>query len=139
MIGILNSVLALGVYLRIVVPMYRPAPDVEGISEKSLHQALAVVIGVAAIVTLGMGLLAGFLPGRCSKLWVALKIHCNEGAATASILHTPRYRRPKWPKKPRDPITPRRTSTQPQDAAAATKGAATPKPVPNHRQSPKSR
>lgn len=62
-IGILNSVLALGVYLRIVMPMYRPAPDVEDVSEKLLHPALAVVIGVAAIVTLGMGLLAGFLPG----------------------------------------------------------------------------
>ena len=62
-IGILNSVLALGVYLRIMVPMYRPAPEGETGPEKSLHPALAVVIGVAAIVTLGMGLLAGFLPG----------------------------------------------------------------------------
>ncbi len=62
-IGILNSVLALGVYLRIVVPMYRPAPDLGDVSEKSLHPALVFVIGVAAIVTLGMGLLAGFLPG----------------------------------------------------------------------------
>ena len=62
-IGILNSVLGLGVYLRIVVPMYRPAPDVGEVSEKPLPPALAVVIGVAAIVTLGMGLLAGVLPG----------------------------------------------------------------------------
>ena len=62
-IGILNSVLGLGVYLRIVVPMYRPAPDVGEVSEKPLPPALAVVIGIAAFVTLGMGLFAGVLPG----------------------------------------------------------------------------
>jgi len=62
-IGILNSVLGLGVYLRIVVPMYRPASDVGEVSEKPLPPALAVVIGVAAFVTLGMGILAGVLPG----------------------------------------------------------------------------
>ena len=62
-IGILNSVLALGVYLRIIVPMYQPALDVYDNVEKSLHPALTVVIGVAAIVTIGMGFLAGLLPG----------------------------------------------------------------------------
>jgi len=62
-IGILNSVLALGVYLRIIVPMYQPMPDVEESAETSPHPALLAVIGVTALVTLGMGLLAGFLPG----------------------------------------------------------------------------
>ncbi len=62
-IGILNSVLGLGVYLRIVVPMYRPAPDGGEVAEKPLPGALAAVIGVAASVTLGMGLFAGILPG----------------------------------------------------------------------------
>ena len=62
-IGILNSVLALGVYLRIVVPMYQPAPDGDERVDTSPPLALTAVIGVAALITLGMGLLAGFLPG----------------------------------------------------------------------------
>ena len=62
-IGILNSVLALGVYLRIIVPMYQPMPDVGESAETSPHPALLAVIGVTALVTLGMGLLAGLLPG----------------------------------------------------------------------------
>lgn len=62
-IGILNSVLGLGVYLRIVVPMYRPAPDGGEVAEKPLPAVLGVVIGVAVSVTLGMGLFAGILPG----------------------------------------------------------------------------
>ena len=61
-IGILNSVLALGVYLRIIVPMYQPAQDIDESSEKSPHPALVAVIGITALVTLGMGFLAGFLP-----------------------------------------------------------------------------
>ena len=62
-IGILNSVLALGVYLRIVVPMYQAAPeDVAGF-RNSPHPALIAVIGVTSVVTLGMGLLAGLFPG----------------------------------------------------------------------------
>ncbi|MSU89199.1 NADH-quinone oxidoreductase subunit N [Rhodobacteraceae bacterium 2CG4] len=59
-IGILNSVLALGVYLRMVVPMYRTAeagaPDPAGLP-------LATVIAATAGATLGLGVLAGmFLP-----------------------------------------------------------------------------
>jgi NADH:ubiquinone oxidoreductase subunit 2 (subunit N) len=62
-IGILNSVLALGVYLRIVVAMYQPAPDGDERVDRSPPLVLSAVIGVAALITLGMGLLAGFLPG----------------------------------------------------------------------------
>ncbi|HEY9091563.1 NADH-quinone oxidoreductase subunit N [Parasphingorhabdus sp.] len=63
-IGILNSVLALGIYLRIVVPMYQSAPDAGESFDKSLtHPALTGVISVTAVVTLGMGVLAGLLPG----------------------------------------------------------------------------
>lgn len=61
-IGILNSVLALGVYLRIIVPMYQLAQDINESVEKSPHPAVVAVIGITALVTLGMGFLAGFLP-----------------------------------------------------------------------------
>lgn len=62
-IGILNSVLALGVYLRIVVPMYQRGPDVVERFDKSPTTTLAAVIALTAIVTLSMGLFAGLLPG----------------------------------------------------------------------------
>jgi len=62
-IGILNSVLALGVYLRIVVPMYQAAPEDAAGFRNSPHPALIAVIGVTSVVTLGMGLLAGLFPG----------------------------------------------------------------------------
>lgn len=67
-IGILNSVLALGVYLRIIVAMYQTGVDVDESVKKSLPPELIVAIGIVALVTFGMGLLAGFLPGWCSKL-----------------------------------------------------------------------
>ena len=61
-VGIANSVLALGVYLRIMVPMYQAAPagDEEAANTSSI--TLSIVIALAAITTLGMGLFAGFLP-----------------------------------------------------------------------------
>jgi len=62
-IGILNSVLALGVYLRIVVPMYQSAPDATESFDKPSPRSLTAVIGVTAVLTLCMGLLAGLLPG----------------------------------------------------------------------------
>lgn len=61
-IGIVNSVLALGVYLRIVVAMYRAVPD-GGLPRTVSHPALTAVVTAAAAVTLGMGLFAGLLPG----------------------------------------------------------------------------
>jgi len=61
-IGILNSVLALGVYLRIVVPMYQAAPE-ESPNKHAPHPALVVVWTIAATVTLAMGLFAGIFPG----------------------------------------------------------------------------
>lgn len=60
-IGILNSVLALGVYLRIIVPMYQPRSK-EGNTAR-VAPLLAVVLTTTALVTLGMGLFAGILPG----------------------------------------------------------------------------
>ncbi|QEE36841.1 NADH-quinone oxidoreductase subunit N [Octadecabacter sp. SW4] len=60
-IGILNSVLALAVYLRIVVPMYQsPKADSEA---APLALPLVVVLAVTALVTLFMGLFAGIFPG----------------------------------------------------------------------------
>ena len=60
-IGILNSVLALAVYLRIVVPMYQsPKADSEA---TPLALPLVVVLAVTALVTLFMGLFAGIFPG----------------------------------------------------------------------------
>jgi NADH-quinone oxidoreductase subunit N len=62
-VGILNSVLALGVYLRIVVAMYQSAPDEGAQALKPAHPALIAVLAFAATVTLAMGLFAGMLPG----------------------------------------------------------------------------
>ena len=60
-IGILNSVLALGVYLRLVVPMYRgPRP----ISLPGTPAPLTLTaILIAFVATLFMGLIAQILPG----------------------------------------------------------------------------
>ena len=62
-IGILNSVLALGVYLRIVVPMYRVPEAAPGAGALPQSALLAGVLTVAGLITLFMGILAGFLPG----------------------------------------------------------------------------
>jgi len=59
-IGILNSVLALGVYLRIVVPMYRTA---EAVPAQPQSPLLAGVLTVAGLITLLMAAFAGLLPG----------------------------------------------------------------------------
>ena len=59
-IGILNSVLALGVYLRMIVPMYRV---VDAPAHPALALPLAVVLALVAAATLGLGLAARlFLP-----------------------------------------------------------------------------
>lgn len=60
-IGILNSVLALGVYLRIMVPMYRTRSDGRE-PPIAARPLLTVCWGISALVTLLMGLFAGFLP-----------------------------------------------------------------------------
>lgn len=60
-IGILNSVLALAVYLRIVVPMYQ-AREVER-DRAELVPPLLIVLGATALVTVLMGLFAGIFPG----------------------------------------------------------------------------
>ena len=57
-IGILNSVLALGVYLRMVVPMYRSA---DSAAAGPVGLPLAAVLALTAAATLGLGTLAGFL------------------------------------------------------------------------------
>lgn len=57
-IGILNSVLALGVYLRMVVPMYRDADAAPTIATAPV---LALVLAATAAATLGLGVLAGLL------------------------------------------------------------------------------
>ena len=57
-IGILNSVLALGVYLRMVVPMYRSA---DSAAAGPVGLPLAAVLALTAAATLGLGALAGFL------------------------------------------------------------------------------
>lgn len=60
-IGILNSVLALAVYLRIVVPMYQPREP--GQDSAAPAPPLMIVLGATALVTLFMGLLPGMFPG----------------------------------------------------------------------------
>ena len=60
-IGILNSVLALAVYLRIVVPMYQ-ARDGDAVRAE-VALPLLVVLGATALVTALMGLFAGVFPG----------------------------------------------------------------------------
>ncbi|WP_114285776.1 NADH-quinone oxidoreductase subunit N [Candidatus Halocynthiibacter alkanivorans] len=65
-IGVLGSVLALGVYLRMIIPMYQAAEEVaaeDALVRENLHPALRLAWGVSAVVTLGMGLFAGLLPG----------------------------------------------------------------------------
>lgn len=63
-VAILNTVLALGVYLRIIVPMYRArAAGSDGAADGAPGTArLLTVLIVTALVTLLMGLLAGLLP-----------------------------------------------------------------------------
>lgn len=59
-IGILNSVLALAVYLRIVVPIYRaPSQDAPA---APVSLPLAAVLTVTAAVTFSLGIFAGLLP-----------------------------------------------------------------------------
>jgi NADH-quinone oxidoreductase subunit N len=62
-IGVLNSVLALGVYLRIVVPMYRAAEDRPTVPDLPLSPLLACVLGITGLITLVMAVFAGILPG----------------------------------------------------------------------------
>ena len=57
-IGILNSVLALGVYLRMVVPMYRAS---DGGATRPAGPVLGTVLGATAAATLALGVLAGLL------------------------------------------------------------------------------
>lgn len=58
-VAILNSVLSLGVYLRVIVPMYRPPKAEAPASGKSvaavwaISLALTAIIGVAAQVLIG--------------------------------------------------------------------------------------
>ena len=60
-IGILNSVLALGVYLRLVVPMYR---ELKPSSTRGRGDPLTCgVIAVTGLATVVMGVGAGVLPG----------------------------------------------------------------------------
>ena len=60
-IGILNSVLGLGVYLRLVVPMYRAPASGDAVEKHPMLAHMAILIAV--LVTLFMGLFAGILPG----------------------------------------------------------------------------
>jgi NADH-quinone oxidoreductase subunit N len=57
-IGILNSVLGLGVYLRLVVPIYATGEDA---GASVVSPALVTVLVVAAAGTLGFGVLAGLI------------------------------------------------------------------------------
>ena len=61
-IGILNSVLALGVYLRIVVPMYQTGEPKTGAGTLPQRPLLAGVLTITALITLFMGAFAGLLP-----------------------------------------------------------------------------
>ena len=58
-VGILNSVLSLGVYLRIVVPMYQTTKE-----SPASPLPVAVVWVTALVFTLGIGLAAQLLLGQ---------------------------------------------------------------------------
>jgi len=60
-IGILNSVLALAVYLRMIVPMYRE-PTQTSPTAPPANLPLAVVLIATATITILMGAFAGLLP-----------------------------------------------------------------------------
>lgn len=60
-IGILNSVLALGVYLRLVMPMYRTTDGRQPAGP--ISRLILGTIAVTVTATLSFGLLAGLLPG----------------------------------------------------------------------------
>ena len=62
-IGILNSVLALGVYLRLVVPMYRSPAETPGQSGRPAGLPLSAVLALCAAATVGLGVFASLLPG----------------------------------------------------------------------------
>lgn len=57
-VGILNSVLGLGVYLRLIVPMYGTG---ENLGSIRVSPALSVALAAALMATLGFGILAGIL------------------------------------------------------------------------------
>lgn len=63
--AILNSVLSLAVYLRIVVPMYR-APAADGARRGARSAWTGAVVWVALFVTLGVGLGAQLVLARLS-------------------------------------------------------------------------
>lgn len=58
-VGILNSVLSLAVYLRIIVPMYRMGAH----PQRARSMPLTIVWGVALALTLGIGIGAGIFTG----------------------------------------------------------------------------
>jgi len=60
-IGIVNSVLALGVYLRIIVPMYRE-PTQDGAATGPSNLPLTVVLVSTTVITVLMGAFVGILP-----------------------------------------------------------------------------
>ncbi len=62
-IGVLNSVLALGVYLRIMVPMYQPSDDEVVVKTAPPRPELTVVWTISAAATLALGIFAGVFPG----------------------------------------------------------------------------
>lgn len=63
-IGILNSVLALGVYLRVIVPMYQALPKETPLIWAGKSPLLTLVWGLTAAITLGLGVAAqGLLAG----------------------------------------------------------------------------
>jgi len=63
-IGILNSVLALAVYLRVIVPMYQPVPDQKTVFEGALRPASTLVWTSMALVSLVMGVAVQVLLGK---------------------------------------------------------------------------
>lgn len=60
-VGILNSVLALGVYLRVIVPIFQGDPSAAP-ALPAWSPGLDAVWGIAALVTLGMAPFVGLLP-----------------------------------------------------------------------------
>ena len=64
-LAIVNSVLALAVYLRIIVTMYKPAPahDRSGVLPQAKRRLITLVWSLTVIVTLGLGMAGQWVVG----------------------------------------------------------------------------
>jgi NADH-quinone oxidoreductase subunit N len=61
-LGLINSLLSLYYYLRVVGPMFLPAEPAEGLADMAPPRACVVVAGISAALSVAIGIGAVFLP-----------------------------------------------------------------------------